>query len=137
MNRNRACGIIASLAIVVVLAGGRVRAEDKPPWDAKTAGQYLDERATEWAKFGGANRGKGADKVSCVSCHTILSYALGRPAARHLGGEDHPTAQEDRMLEHVRRRGRELERTRPPRGSSSPTTSTRGKKWSRGVPSRS
>ena len=73
-------------------------------WDGKAAAKYLDARAAEWAKFGGANRGQGADKVSCVSCHTMLSYALGRPAARHLEGENQPTAQEDRMLEHVRRR---------------------------------
>lgn len=104
MNGNRVCGIIAVLAIVVNLSAGWARAEDEARWDGKSAARYLDARAAEWSKFGGANRGKGADKVSCVSCHTMLSYALGRPAARHLEGENRPTAQEERMLEHVRHR---------------------------------
>ncbi len=104
MDRNRARGIIAVLVAVVNLASGPVQAGDESRWDGKAAAKYLDARAAEWAKFGGANRGQGADKVSCVSCHTMLSYALGRPAARHLDGEDRPTAQEDRMLEQVRHR---------------------------------
>jgi squalene-hopene/tetraprenyl-beta-curcumene cyclase len=104
MYRKSGLGIIGVLAVVVILPSGRVRAGDDSRWDGKSAARYLDARATEWAKFGGANRGKGADKVSCVSCHTMLSYALGRPAARHLEGENRPTAQEERMLEHVRHR---------------------------------
>jgi squalene-hopene/tetraprenyl-beta-curcumene cyclase len=104
MNGNRVRGIIAVLAILVNLPAGWAQAEDEARWDGKSAARYLDARAAEWSKFGGANRGKGADKVSCVSCHTMLSYALGRPAARHLEGENRPTAQEERMLEHVRHR---------------------------------
>jgi squalene-hopene/tetraprenyl-beta-curcumene cyclase len=104
MDRNRSGGIIAAFAFVFCLPGRPIQAGDEPRWDGKSAGRYLDARAAEWAKFGGANRGKGADKVSCVSCHTMLSYAFGRPAARHLDGEDRPTAQEDRMLEHIRHR---------------------------------
>ncbi len=104
MDRYRAGAIIAVFALVLLFAGTPIQAGDQPHWDGKSAGRYLDARAAEWAKFGGANRGKGADKVSCVSCHTMLSYAFGRPAARHLDGEDRQTAQEDRMLEHIRRR---------------------------------
>jgi squalene-hopene/tetraprenyl-beta-curcumene cyclase len=104
MDRNRAARIVAVLSIVASLDSGRARAGDEARPDARSAAHYLDARATEWAKFGGANRGKGADKVSCVSCHTMLSYALGRPAARHLDGDDRPTPQEDRMLEQIRRR---------------------------------
>ncbi len=33
-------------------------------------------------QFRGRDRGQGKDKVSCVSCHTMLSYAFGRPAVR-------------------------------------------------------
>ena len=104
MGGKRGAGIMVVLVILTFMTGGTVRAEDKPGWDARSAARYLDERATEWAKFGGANRGKGEDKVSCVSCHTMLSYALGRPAARHLGGQDQATAQEDRMLKQIRHR---------------------------------
>jgi hypothetical protein len=103
-RESRIVTVLAVLAVAGNFAPGRVHAGDETRWDGKSAARYLDERATEWAKFSGANRGKGNDKVSCVSCHTMLSYALGRPAARHLEGDKHPTAQEDRMLEHIRRR---------------------------------
>jgi squalene-hopene/tetraprenyl-beta-curcumene cyclase len=107
MDGNRGSRIIAMLgmlAIVGSFAARRAQAGDETHWDGKSAAQYLDARATEWSKFGGANRGQGKDKVSCVSCHTMLSYALGRPAVRHLEGDNKPTALEDRMLEHVRHR---------------------------------
>jgi squalene-hopene/tetraprenyl-beta-curcumene cyclase len=104
MDGYREYKIIAVLAMVVILPSGRAQAEDKSNWDGRSAARYLDARATEWSKFGGANRGKGADKISCISCHTTLSYALGRPALRHLEGEDRPTAQEERLLTHVRHR---------------------------------
>ena len=103
MYRKSSYRNIGVLAIVVILPMGRV-GPGKSPTGRQVRGAVPRRARTEWAKFGGANRGKGADKVSCVSCHTMLSYALGRPAARHLDGEDRPTAQEDRMLEHVRRR---------------------------------
>jgi squalene-hopene/tetraprenyl-beta-curcumene cyclase len=103
-RKSRIIAMLATLAIVGHFALGRAQAGDEARWDGKSAARYLDARATEWAKFGGANRGQGADKVSCVSCHTMLSYAFGRPAVRHLEGDNRPTAQEDRMLEHVRRR---------------------------------
>ena len=44
----------------------------------------------EWAAFKGADRGQGKDKVSCLSCHTSLSYALGRPVLRQVAGDDQP-----------------------------------------------
>jgi squalene-hopene/tetraprenyl-beta-curcumene cyclase len=107
MDGNRGSRIIAmlgTLAIVGHFAVRQAQAGDGNQWDGKSAARYLDARASEWARFGGANRGQGKDKVSCVSCHTMLSYALGRPAARHLEADKQPTAQEDRMLEHIRRR---------------------------------
>ncbi len=100
----RACRIMAMLATVGIIAASRAEAGDEARWDGKSAAKYLDSRAMEWSKFGGANRGQGADKVSCVSCHTTFSYALGRPALRHLEGEEKPTAQEERLLVHVRHR---------------------------------
>jgi squalene-hopene/tetraprenyl-beta-curcumene cyclase len=41
---------------------------------------YLDARQEAWASFTRAGRGEGADRTSCVSCHTGLSYLLTRPA---------------------------------------------------------
>jgi squalene-hopene/tetraprenyl-beta-curcumene cyclase len=42
----------------------------------------------------------------CISCHTALPYALGRPALRAALGEQGPSANERRLLENVTKRVR-------------------------------
>lgn len=42
----------------------------------------------------------------CISCHTVLPYALSRAALRGVLGEDVPTAEERRLLDDVKRRVR-------------------------------
>src|SRR5262249_17038701 len=49
------------------------------------AAKYLDGRAGEWFAFASANRGNGATRSSCVSCHTLFPYAIAR-AALHSAG---------------------------------------------------
>jgi squalene-hopene/tetraprenyl-beta-curcumene cyclase len=94
-----------SFLIIALLAGGSTAgAGEEAGWDVGAAARYLDTRAAEWSAFKGADRGQGADKVTCLSCHTSLSYALGRPASRQVAGDQQPTAHEKRLLEHVRRR---------------------------------
>ena len=80
---------------------------------------------------------RAADKVSCLSCHTSVSYALGRPALRHVAGEDRPTAHESAAARAGPAPGRALGRARHARGSASPTTSTSGRRSNRGAPRRS
>ena len=92
------------LAIGLIMTSASAMAGEKTGWNARSAARYLDGRAAEWAAFKGADRGQGADKISCLSCHTSLSYALGRPALRHVAGEDRPASHETRLLEQVRRR---------------------------------
>jgi squalene-hopene/tetraprenyl-beta-curcumene cyclase len=91
------------LAIGLLLCPA-VKAGETTGWDVQAAARYLDARAAEWSSFKNADRGQGADKVSCLSCHTSVSYALGRPALRRVAGDDRPTDHESRLLEHVRRR---------------------------------
>jgi squalene-hopene/tetraprenyl-beta-curcumene cyclase len=95
---------IPILAIGLLVSPTRSKASDPVGWDTQSAARYLDARAGEWEAFRGADRGEGADKISCVSCHTSMSYALGRPVLRHVERNDRPTAHEDRLLEQVRRR---------------------------------
>ena len=92
------------LAIGLLMSPSRAFAGERTGWDTQSAARYLDARAKEWEDFRGADRGEAADKVSCLSCHTSVSYALGRPALRHVAGENRPTAHESRLLEQVRRR---------------------------------
>lgn len=86
--RCAAVPIVVLLACPIAQAGGEASG-----WQAAKAGKYLDERQQIW--FGYAN---------CVSCHTGLPYALGRPALHKLQGVQTPSEQETRLLAQVRRR---------------------------------
>jgi squalene-hopene/tetraprenyl-beta-curcumene cyclase len=90
---------------VHAIAGTTSAGEDAPrPWDRTKAGQYLDGRGEEWFKFGSAHRGEGKSESSCISCHSLLSYALARPVLRRLSHEEQPTKFEARLLEQTKRR---------------------------------
>jgi squalene-hopene/tetraprenyl-beta-curcumene cyclase len=85
-------------------------ADDEPaPWKKVEAGQYLDERAKTWFAFPSAVRGEAERKTTCVSCHTLLPYALARPVLRQLTGAAQPTEYEQRLLEQMRLRGAQWE----------------------------
>ncbi len=89
---------LAGVAIGLLSGVAPTRAGEPTKLSIDKAASYLDARAAEWAAFQGADRGEGADKVSCVSCHTSLSYAPrpSRGAADqrrlrpHRGGADPP-----------------------------------------------
>ncbi len=104
MGTKLGYGLSATLAIAGLWHPAATRAGDQPDSHAKAAAKYLDARAAEWAAFAGADRGQGANKVSCLSCHTSLPYALARPALRRAAGEERASAQEERLLANVRRR---------------------------------
>jgi squalene-hopene/tetraprenyl-beta-curcumene cyclase len=104
MNAKR-IGILASaFAAANLLAAGEVPAGEANRWDAQSATRYMDERATAWFDFRSADRGQGADKVSCLSCHTLLPYALARPALHRLAREPRPAAFNERVLGQVKER---------------------------------
>jgi squalene-hopene/tetraprenyl-beta-curcumene cyclase len=48
-------------------------------WSPKTAAAYLDQRADWWMRWPRAARDHG---TFCVSCHTVLPYALSRAVLR-------------------------------------------------------
>jgi squalene-hopene/tetraprenyl-beta-curcumene cyclase len=73
-------------------------------WNMEQAAKHLDERVRVWFAFAGADRGLGADKISCISCHSVLPYTLARPALRKLMGLSEPTAWETKIIEQTRRR---------------------------------
>src|SRR5439155_1978038 len=67
------------------------------------AAAYLDERAKEWFAYASAHRGEGATRTTCVSCHTLVPYALARPAARQ-STRSTPPAESEKLITHVRSR---------------------------------
>lgn len=90
--------------LIVLSADGGIRAADvSPTWSKDAAAKYLDERAGEWYAFARANRGEDETKTTCVSCHSLVSYAFGRPALRKLTGAE-PTEYEQKLLAQVKLR---------------------------------
>ncbi|HVA50113.1 MAG TPA: hypothetical protein VNH11_27355 [Pirellulales bacterium] len=88
-------------ALIVVLVAWPVafaRGEG-PGWNPQAAASYLDERARAWFAFDG--RGTGATRSTCISCHTLLPYALARPVLRGLSGTSPPAEPEAKLLAEI------------------------------------
>lgn len=82
------------------------RAEDAPSagWNRVLAAKYLDQRAQTWFTFAGADRGEGATRISCISCHSLAPFAIARPALRKLTGATKPTALESKLIAQTKMR---------------------------------
>jgi squalene-hopene/tetraprenyl-beta-curcumene cyclase len=70
-------------------------------WDPKTAARYLDSREVWWQKWPPAQMDRG---TVCISCHTVVPYAMVRPALRHELGENGMASAEQVMLSSVEKR---------------------------------
>src|ERR1700723_1494947 len=70
-------------------------------WDPKTAARYLDSREVWWQKWPPAQMDRG---TLCISCHTVVPYALVRPALRHELGENGKAPAEQVMLSSIQKR---------------------------------
>jgi squalene-hopene/tetraprenyl-beta-curcumene cyclase len=95
VNFSRICTLF-----VILLAATQAWAGD---WQ-ELAARSMDGRAKEWFEFAGANRGEGADKITCASCHSLVPYVLARPALRRISGAEGPTALEEKVLAQTTRR---------------------------------
>jgi squalene-hopene/tetraprenyl-beta-curcumene cyclase len=62
------------------------------PARVRQAIAYLDSRQDEWSRFEKAQRGEGADRTACVSCHSGVNYVLARPALGPFAGTPEPAA---------------------------------------------
>ncbi len=76
-------------------------AADAKTWDAKAAASYLDGRMGWWSAWQPAARDHD---TFCISCHTTLPYALGRPALRSSLGEAKVSAPERAFLDNMEKR---------------------------------
>lgn len=79
-------------------------------WSPKAAASYLDYREVWWQSWPAARRDHN---TVCISCHTVLTYALVRPVLRHQLGETALTPTERRMLESIEVRVTDWPQTRP------------------------
>ena len=97
-----ACAYLLAVAALAALGTARPRAAADPAgWNPKAAAAYLDQRQDWWQKWPGAARDHG---TYCVSCHTVATYALARPALRGALGETTASAGERSLHENISKR---------------------------------
>jgi squalene-hopene/tetraprenyl-beta-curcumene cyclase len=93
-----------SVAIVLGLAAmplASLAGDETGAWNPKAAAAYLDQRAEWWVTWPTAARDHG---TFCVSCHTALPYALGRPALRDALGDQGPSITEQKLINNIVKR---------------------------------
>ena len=90
--------LAACLAASLVAARTHTSPAPAPAWDAKAAASYLDQRESKWATW---SRTARDHQTFCVSCHTVVPYALSRPSLRSALGEKAPSPDEDKVLADV------------------------------------
>jgi squalene-hopene/tetraprenyl-beta-curcumene cyclase len=98
--------LLAAMVIVVSAICGIAatpHGKDAAPvaWDAQGSARYLDQREVWWQGWARSGRDHG---TICISCHTQVPYALGRPVLREALQESALSAPEQKMLGDVRRR---------------------------------
>lgn len=72
-------------------------------WNAPAAARYLDDRMSWWLTWPNAARDQG---TTCVSCHSVLPYALARSSLRRTLAERAASVPEEVMIERVTTRVR-------------------------------
>jgi hypothetical protein len=70
-------------------------------WNPRAAAHYLDQREIWWQGWDDAKEDRG---TICISCHTVVPYALARPVLRQHYGNEAMTPEEGVMLASVRKR---------------------------------
>ncbi len=93
-----------------MVAATALMGQDAAPWNAKAARTYLDGRMTWWMGWPVAARDH---QTFCVSCHTVLPYALVQPALRRSLGEQAASPIERRLIENVTKRVRMWKEVEP------------------------
>ncbi len=83
---------------------------DSTSWSGKAAAAYLDDRLSWWMDWPQAARDHG---TFCVSCHTVLPYAIARPALRTALAEQAPSPIERKLVDNVTKRVQMWEKVEP------------------------
>lgn len=70
-------------------------------WNRQTAASYLDSREVWWQGWPRAQKDHG---TLCISCHTVVPYAMARPALSHELSETGMSPTERTMFDSVEKR---------------------------------
>jgi squalene-hopene/tetraprenyl-beta-curcumene cyclase len=103
MRYRFACSAIVATLLATTAAAATIPNPQAQPqgWNHASAAHYLDSRQTWWMSWPRAQRDH---ETACVSCHTVLPYAMGRPSLRQSLGETGPSAPEQQMLGYIIKR---------------------------------
>lgn len=99
-----ACLSVAALVTVALWNAAPVHgasAGSPATWDRQAAEHYLDQREVWWQQWPSAQKEQG---TVCVSCHTVVPYAMVRPALRRELGESAISAPEKTMMNSLEKR---------------------------------
>src|SRR5258708_8757413 len=91
----------ALLAAALLGVTTRGETQKTTSWNPKAAAVYLDGRQKWWMNWPEAARDH---ETFCVSCHTVVPYALARPALRSALAERAPSVNERKLLDNVTKR---------------------------------
>jgi squalene-hopene/tetraprenyl-beta-curcumene cyclase len=80
---------------------GSSNAGSPASWNRQTAARSLDDREIWWQNWPRARKDHG---TLCISCHTVVPYALARPGLRRDLAETQMTAPEKTMMDSVEKR---------------------------------
>lgn len=104
-HRIQLCLWMAAATAAVALSPSRpvhgAASASAPAWNQRAAAQYLDAREVWWQAWPRAQKEHG---TLCISCHTVVPYAMVRPALRRALGEALIPAPEQTMLASVEKR---------------------------------
>jgi squalene-hopene/tetraprenyl-beta-curcumene cyclase len=93
----------ACLAACLLAADARNASQPPISWNQKAAAAYLDGREVWWMNWPKAARDH---QTFCVSCHTVLPYALSRPALHSALAEPSVSVNEQKLIDNVTMRVR-------------------------------
>src|SRR5438552_2861861 len=96
---------LVALACVAVIVAMPLASAQAPfrGWNREAAAVYLDQRMDDW--FANAQKlDAGGRQTSCISCHTVVPYALARPALRRAMRVSAPTGHEQRLADETSQR---------------------------------
>jgi hypothetical protein len=81
-----------------------------PNWDATRAAAYLDSRELWWQGWAPAQKDHG---TICISCHTVVPYAMARPTLRQSVDETAMSTPEKVLMDSVEKRVRSWNQMAP------------------------
>jgi squalene-hopene/tetraprenyl-beta-curcumene cyclase len=104
------CILATCLAVGMLARDEPSSTERAASWNGKAAAAYLDGRMDWWMGWDVAARDH---HTFCVSCHTVVPYAMARPALRAALREAGPSATERQLLDNVTKRVRMWKEVEP------------------------